>query len=448
MSGTVIRANGSGAWVALGAVLLAAAALVGPPVFWLLLGGLAAAAILLLAASFPVTASVLWLTVVGLTPEMWFQPADPDALFGGGRIWSMVIAGEKLAGFGLVGMLILRFGLVVDIFNPALGFAVIALWGAARGLDSRLLPMDSVRSLFGAASLYAFSFARLPRVWADAVILVVRLLPPGLVLVGAAMDAVGFRPLFVEDGTGLRLGATSHPAFLAGMALTAVEAALLQLLRGGRCVNLGLIAVNGVILVLSGARAPLAIGVLISALALLLVPGRVFGARARTALVLAAGLVATAVGAAAAGGLFEPLRLFSMLGSGATDLSNRDMIWPVFGEAWRLSPVWGLGVGAGKIILSPESLLAHLVGTTAAHNEYLRMLVEGGVAGLALLIVMFVGWVWTRTRTLSLPDRIFMRLVFLGFAIHCYTDNVLIATSSSVFFTWVSAAFARSGEAR
>jgi O-antigen ligase len=188
--------------------------------------------------------------------------------------------------------------------------------------------------------------------------------------------------------------------------------------------------------------------VLVSALALLLVPGRLFGARARTALVLAAGLVATAVGSAAAAGLFGPLRLFSVLGSGATDLSNRDMIWPVFAEAWRLSPVWGLGLGAGKIVLPPESLLAHLVGTTAAHNEYLRMLVEGGVAGLVLLIVLFVGWVWTRTRALSLPDRIFMRLVFLGFAIHCYTDNVLIATSSSVFFTWVSAVFARSGEAR
>jgi hypothetical protein len=43
-----------------------------------------------------------------------------------------------------------------------------------------------------------------------------------------------------------------------------------------------------------------------------------------------------------------------------------------------------------------------------------------------------------------LPDteRVILRLVMAGFAVHAYTDNVLIATTASVLFTWMSAAFA------
>jgi hypothetical protein len=40
-----------------------------------------------------------------------------------------------------------------------------------------------------------------------------------------------------------------------------------------------------------------------------------------------------------------------------------------------------------------------------------------------------------------------MRLVFLAFAIHSWTDNTLIATTSSVLFLWVSVVFASAAEA-
>ena len=36
-----------------------------------------------------------------------------------------------------------------------------------------------------------------------------------------------------------------------------------------------------------------------------------------------------------------------------------------------------------------------------------------------------------------------MRLVFLAFAAHAYTDNVLISTTACVFFTFATAVFAR-----
>ncbi len=36
-----------------------------------------------------------------------------------------------------------------------------------------------------------------------------------------------------------------------------------------------------------------------------------------------------------------------------------------------------------------------------------------------------------------------MRLAFVGFAVQAYTDNVLIATTACVFFTFATAVFAR-----
>jgi hypothetical protein len=38
-----------------------------------------------------------------------------------------------------------------------------------------------------------------------------------------------------------------------------------------------------------------------------------------------------------------------------------------------------------------------------------------------------------------------MWLVFAAFALHSATDNTMIATTSSVFFIWVSAVFANPG---
>ena len=71
------------------------------------------------------------------------------------------------------------------------------------------------------------------------------------------------------------------------------------------------------------------------------------------------------------------------------------------------------------------------------------MPVEGGQLGRGLLIVLFVLWVVRHTRRLCRTDKVIMRLAFLAFAAHAYTDNVLIATTACVFFTFATAVFAR-----
>jgi hypothetical protein len=40
-------------------------------------------------------------------------------------------------------------------------------------------------------------------------------------------------------------------------------------------------------------------------------------------------------------------------------------------------------------------------------------------------------------------DKVIIRLGFVAFAAHAYTDNVLIATTACVFFTFATGVFAR-----
>ena len=62
--------------------------------------------------------------------------------------------------------------------------------------------------------------------------------------------------------------------------------------------------------------------------------------------------------------------------------------------------------------------------------------------------MLFVLWVVHHTRRLRRTDRVIMRLVFVAFAAHAYTDNVLIATTACVFFAFATAVFARGARER
>lgn len=412
-----------------------AAALLHPLALWLLFAAVGTAAALALAFRFPTPATLAWLLLVGITPEMWLG----DLLGAGTTITAIV----KLAGLTIAGLCLLRYGPALDLFNPGLAF--LAMLGASL-VHGRLAGLDwseSLRSLVGSVAPFAFSFVRLRSGWARPVIRLTCWLPLLVVGFGLALAAAGVRPLFVADG-GWRLAGPGHPAFLGGFALAALEASLLELLRDGRTGRLVLLGANMAILVLTGARAPLLIGTVVVALALVLVPSPRFGWRPRLTLALSCACLVPVLLAGAS--FLGEIRLFNMLSNEAGSLSGRDLIWPWFRDAWDASPWFGWGVGAGKVVVPEESNLARLLGTTAAHNEYLRMGVEGGWFGLAALVSLFVAWTVGHTRRIPRADRTMVRLVLLAFAAHAYTDNTLIATTSLVLFAWVSAVFARGAE--
>lgn len=426
MSGLVLW--GAGAFL----VLLGLGSLYDPRVLMLgmLLAVLLALGIVVVRA--PVGVCVAWLVLAGTSPEYWLGEMLPGNE-------AAITAAVKMLGLVLVGVCMLRYGACFDAFNPAIAFVAMFLIGLMHGLYPGATTMDSVRSLIGAAAPFAFSFSRLSRRWCRAMIEATIWTPACIVAFGVLLAGAGQRPLFTALEN--RLEASTHPAFLGGFAMAAICAAVLELYRDGRSIRIVAIAVNLLILLLSGARAPLAVALAVTGSAFFLLRSDIFPARRRVPFVLAGLLMLPVLVGVATGA--TSLRLLNVLSSEASDLSGRDIIWPFFQDAWKASPVFGWGVGASKQIIDPDSLTAKLLGTTAAHNEYLRIGVDGGYVGLALLIAMMALWCWRWTRGMRTTDRFIMRAVFICFAVHSITDNTLIAATASVLFTWVSVVFAR-----
>lgn len=416
-----------------------AVALVSPDQIWLVFAAAAGAVALILAFAFPVPACMAWLLAIGLTPDMWL-----GAFLGAGMAVA-IVAALKVTGLVLVALALVRYGPRWDAFNPGLAFAAMFAAGLLHGLHPNLHAAESFRTLLGSLAPFAFCFVRLPRPWSRGIVRTVLCIPLASVLLGAGLAAAGLHPLLVE-GSGLRLQGAGHPAFLGGFALAACCAAVAELLRTGRARHIGWLVLNLVILALSGARAPLAIGIAIIGLALLLAPAPRLSWPRRISFLLCAaitGAILLAFAGPLSADLLNTIRIFNLLATDADNLSGRDEIWPLFQAAWDASPWWGWGVGAGKVLLPLDTTLVRMLGTNAAHNEYLRIGMEGGYMGLGLLILCFVLWSARHLRIMRGSDRWVMLLVMIGFAVHSSTDNTLIATTSSVLFAWITAIFVR-----
>ena len=409
-------------------------AVLAPRWFWAPLAIVAIATVGILAFRHLVAVCVVWLLIAGATLEMTLGDIVGLAAY------QPTIAAVKAAELGLALLCILRYGPYPDVFNPALAFIAMFVAGLAHGLHPDLTPADSVRSLLGSVAPFAFAFSRLSPEWGSAIVRATAWIPLLSVAGGAALDLAGLRAVFVDSG-GARLAGLGHPAFLAGFCLAAIYACLIELYRDGRSRWLLLLAANFAVLVLTGARAPLACAIAVTGLTLGFVRSGAFPQRCRILPLLLAACLLPLLAVLAQ--QLPMVRLFNVLSGEAGNLSGRELLWPPFEQAAAASPWFGWGVGAGNAVIPPDSELARMIQSWAAHNEYLRMEVEGGQLGRGLLIVLFVLWVWRHTRRLCRTDKAIMRLVFLAFAVHAYTDNVLIATTACVFFTFAAAVFAR-----
>ncbi|HJS84069.1 MAG TPA: O-antigen ligase domain-containing protein, partial [Acetobacteraceae bacterium] len=250
-----LRPPGPASLAALGLMLAGAAcAALAPALYWNLLEAAAVLGLTVLVWRHTEAASVVWVVLSACTLEMTLLDlVGPEA-------YQATIAATKAAGLALALLCVLRYGPRLDLHNPAWGFLLIFVAGLAHGLHPGLTPADSLRSLFGSVAPYGFTFSRLSRRWATAIIRATQWAPMLSVAGGICLALAGLRPLFVDSG-GLRLEALGHPAFLAGAALTAVYASLIEAYRNRGKRDLALLVANGVILLLTGARAPLLYGI-------------------------------------------------------------------------------------------------------------------------------------------------------------------------------------------
>ena len=381
---------------------------------------------------FPRFAAIIWVLALETSPDAWL-----DRLTGGAQ-HETIIGLMKAFGLVLAAAIMLRSGARRDRYNPAFAFAAMFVTGLLHGLYPGLTLLSSLRSLIGSAGPFLFSFARLPAEFCRAVVWAALWGPLCTIGFGAALAVCGLDHMYVLEQGALRLGASGEPPFLAGFALIGIYAGLVEFLAAPRRGVVAALVINFVIILLTGARAPLAIACF-EVFALLILQRRIL---------LLAGAGAMAAAAILFSGMLGFIRVIDLTRLGeATDLSNRNIVWPFFQSAFLASPVLGWGVGAGKLIIPVSSQLDALLGTNAAHDEYLRIGAEGGVFGLALLIILIALWVRRGSAPMAPAQRSMVRLIFIGFAVHSATDNTMIATTSSAFFLWTSCIFARAANA-
>jgi O-antigen ligase len=400
-------------------------------------GGLALLCAAGFAARYPIAATVAWMLALEAMPEFWLtQAAGPH---------EAMIALLKAAGVGLVVILAFRDGVRFDSFNPAFAFLFMFIAGLAHGLYPGLSVSESLRSLAGSAAPFLFGFVRLRARWCRVVIRAATLGPLWSVAFGFALQLAHLHQMTDTELGGIRLRGPGEAPFLAGFALIAIYAGLREVLAAPNRLDFCLLVANFAILLLTGARAPLALAVAMAALALWLPAPRI-GARVKITILACVGAVVSL--AVMFSGSLGFLRVVGLAQAGeATNLSNRGLTWPYFQAAFHQSPWFGWGVGAGKVVIPLHAALSAAIGTNAAHNEYLRIGAEGGMCGVALLVLLLGFWAARGSAALPPAERWLMRAVFVALAVHSWTDNTLIATTSSILFIWVAAVFASGAQA-
>jgi O-antigen ligase len=295
---------------------------------------------------------------------------------------------------------------------------------------------EMIRSFIGSTAPFALGFALAPqRVW-TALIRGAALVPIVSALGGLVADIVGFYPVL---GSFNRFQGLHSAPFLAGFCVTAIFAATLEYLRGFRWQWLAVGAIDMAILLATQARAPLIAVVLFLALVFLLSNGKIFPLRRKVDLVMV-GMVPGMLLV----GLFLLFATDRFIGSGGEiNYSGRDIIWPYFIEAIEARPLFGFGLGAGKLIVDPDDPTIRLLGSSAAHNEYLRLSVDAGVVGCAAIFISIIVWIWSGSRTAPPADRLVMRAALAAALLHSSFDNTLIATTAVMQFSFFAAALAR-----
>ena len=413
------------------------AAIVAPPMALALLPAVAALLVALLFYEAPVLAVALLAGCYGLALDLQLDILAASGA--GGGVGTLGAAVVKIIPFGIAAMLCLRHGIAPAINWPFLAFAVVATVSIA------VLPIGRVssfgemaRSFVGSTAPFVLAFAAAPRSFWSALCKAVVFVPLISAAVGLFVAApIGFHPAF--DINWRFQGLHSAP-FLAGFCTTAVFAATLEYLRSFRTRWLVLGGAALAVLLATQARAPTVAVLLFLLLVFALSGPRILPAKRKLDLAMG-GLLPAAV-------LLGPILVFGLdRFLGGTDawsqFSGRDIIWPYFLDAIETRPLFGYGLGAGKLIVNPEDPLIRLIGSSAAHNEYLRLAVDAGIIGAAAIFGAIALWVWAGTRGARAADRLVLRAALLAALLHSGFDNTLIASTAVIQFAWFSAALAR-----
>lgn len=433
---TVPPALLSGFVLLLAATALLLLAIVSPRLALVLLPAAVALMLALLFYEAPLLSVGLLLACYGLAMDIQLDILAASGAAGG--IGTLGAAVVKVIPFGIAAMLCLRYGFAPAINWPFLAFALVAAVSLAVLPIGRVSSFgEMVRSFIGSTAPFVLAFAAAPRAFWSALCKAVVLVPLVSAAVGLGIAApIGFYDAF---NVNWRFQGLHSPPFLAGFCTTAVFAATLEYLRSFRTRWLVLGGAALAVLLATQARAPTIAVLLFLLLVFAFSSPRTLPAKRKLDLVIG-GMLPAAL-------LLGPILVFALDrflgGDEFSRFSGRDIIWPYFLDAIETRPLFGYGLGAGKLIVNPEDPLIRLIGSSAAHNEYLRLAVDAGIIGAAAIFGAIALWVWAGTRGVGAADRLVLRAALLAALLHSGFDNTLIASTAVIQFAWFSAALAR-----
>jgi hypothetical protein len=349
----------------------------------------------------------------------------PELLFGGPSVgW-----GWELHHTLLVLALLAcawHFGLRRAIPWPLVALVTAALLSFAFGdLHPHLGPGFMLESLILLTLPFAFTQIDLPPRTRTICAPLIMALPLLSVALGAALQASGLHVSFAGLHDRLE-GATGNAGVFGILAFCSLAVALHENSRRGPWAIIPT-ALNLVLVVFSGSRsAMLASALLLTAYPLVSRPFRE-QLRQRPLVILAGVVLAAGISAAYLPKVVERLHL----------KMDRLRVWGVFYEEFQKSPVFGRGAGAGLVAgdLWPADVERPFL--TIPHNEYLHLLVDGGIVGLLLCLAAIVYWYYRLARSTSAADRPFLVALAPALAAFAVTENILIHAYGLALFAYL-----------
>ncbi|WP_373231288.1 O-antigen ligase family protein [Cohnella sp.] len=319
---------------------------------------------------------------------------------------------------------VIRYGVYRRLSVPILAFmAMVPLTYLFADMHPLLTMSAPLKAFIGLASPFVILMIRWPRDVAELHIRLLCFLPLVSVAFGVMFEVTGVQPLFTSEFTGvLRLQGANIPAHLAFLAFIGFVVCLIEVKRSPHRMTFSYImmAVNFLILLLTGTRGPL-----IAALAIILVflfdLAKQF-LKGKTALFLPlVGFIVILVVS-----VFLQLdnikkRSFERETESVIDLSGRSEAWAFFIDGVKDSPWFGRGLGS--VLVGNDGSLYK--GFVVPHNEYIRFYFDGGIVGVTLVFASLLFVFVTLYKRLASGIKLFYIAFILGFLIYSISDNTL-----------------------
>ncbi len=386
------------------------------------------------------------------------------SVFLGIAIASLALSPENLIGMDISGMKtttlhkavvllalginVLRYGIVPRVNPPLLALVVIFMATLAfADTHPRLTQLQTGRSLIALMIPFFFISVNYNPKAIPRLLLAIALMPALSIVCAAVVDLGGLRGelsgIFGTTSTGVpRLRGMKSPAYLAFFAYTAFFVCLFEAIVSNRRHFFGLALMNLLIVLLTVTRMPSALVVCLGSFAVIFVSRRKITYSTKTGLFLMGVAVVSAFLI-----LFWPeleARMFGATAGVIVNLSGRALIWSYFLEAIDVNVWFGRGIGTGAMLLLNDDRVA----SAAAHNEYIRLLVDAGIFGLTLFVVAFVLWIRSDVRWMDRDGRVLMIGFVVALAIYTLTGNTLTSPPTVVMFFAMALLFARARQIR